>query len=265
MGEVLGVPALVKERREVLAPADLGDHQVDLPGNPHRGAVGPRRLGRPLLGVEDDVRLLLAGRGPSPAIVSPNEGSSRSSEKLASSAGARKKRARSARRRLGPAEPEDRLKLGLEQLRVDLLGRLEEGARLAGQRLEVDPAELGVGGRVARPAELGDELVRPLQHGSVQRVDLLLEQLHAGRLDRPPAPGVGLVRLLDRRHPVGDLGAVDVDHQLRLAGGDRGLLRRAGPPQVGADGELEQVPGAAARARRSPPRAPRAARRSPRG
>ena len=146
---------------------------------------------------------------------------------------------------LGAAEAEDRLQLRLENPRVDLPGCLEEGAGLPRQRLEVDPAELGVGGGIARPAELGDEPVGPLEHNSVQRVDLLGEQLHARRLDRPPAPGVGFVRLLHRGHPVGDLGAVDVDHQLGLAGGDSRLLRRAGPPQVCADGELEQVPGAA--------------------
>ncbi len=147
---------------------------------------------------------------------------------------------------LGAAEAEDRLQLGLEQLRIDVLGRLEEGARLPGQCLEVDPAQLGVCRRVAGPAQLGDEGVRSLQYRSVERVDLLLKQLHPGRLDRAAAVGVGLVRLLDRRHPVGDLGAVDVDQELCLAGGDGRLLRGAGPPEVGADGELEQSRGAAA-------------------
>ena len=43
--------------------------------------------------------------------------------------------------------------LGIGDGRVDILGRLEEGRSLARQLLEVDGAELGIGGGIARPTQ----------------------------------------------------------------------------------------------------------------
>src|SRR5438093_6641433 len=76
---VLGVSPFVKKGRVVLTPADSRDHQVDLLRHTDRRTVGPRRLGRALLEIENQVGLSFeieseAGHGARERLDQPSGG-----------------------------------------------------------------------------------------------------------------------------------------------------------------------------------------------
>ena len=135
--------------------------------------------------------------------------------------------------------------LGIGDRRVGILRGLEEGGGLARQRLEVDPAKLGVGGGIARPAQRPAELVGALERRAVERVQPLAEDGVARLLERRPALRLRLVGLLDRHRAIRDRPVARVDLQRGL---EPGQLRRLGPgleAQQPVERELEQVAKAA--------------------
>src|SRR5205814_7980057 len=66
------------------------------------------------------------------------------------------------------------LELSAHQRPVELLGLVEKPPRLLAQPPEVDPPELRVGIRIARPAELRADPVGPLEHPPIDGVETLL-------------------------------------------------------------------------------------------
>jgi hypothetical protein len=112
---------------------------------------------------------------------------------------------------------------------------------LPAEAAQVEPAKLGEGIEVGRPAELDADPVPALEHLAVKRGEPLGEGGVPGGLDRGPALGVPFVRLGDRRRPVGHRLPIDLDLEGRLELRQPCLLGPGGRPEVALERELMEV------------------------
>src|SRR5204863_3288456 len=108
-------------------------------------------------------------------------------------------------------------------------------------RVEIDAPGLGEGRSVARPAELPAELMAALERGAVQRVQPLREQRVSRLLERQAAPGIALVRLLDRHRAIGDRAVAGVHLKRRLQASERRLLGPRLVTEQAVEREVEEV------------------------
>ena len=109
------------------------------------------------------------------------------------------------------------------------------------QRLEVDPAKLGVGGGIARPAQRAAELVGAFERRAVKRVEPLRQHGVARLLERRPTVRLRLVGLLDRdaRYGTGPSpGSISSEASSPASSTDSARVSR---PEQSVERELEQV------------------------
>ena len=274
---VLGVPALVEQRREVLAPADPRDHQVDLVRHPHRRAERPRGLRRPLLRVEDDVRLCREIEAHPGHRLRERRRSAARRERIVE-----RRRAEQARQ-VGPPhvlEPDARPPRAAPAPRCP--GRRPPSRRgtpasaRAAPRSRSRAAPSTPPHSDAHPSSRTSWCARSSASGAAGS-DARRAARRRLRSISARTPPSGSFACSHRRPAVGDLLAADLQRQRRLQPASSCSSPRSRPPEEAADRQLEQVarpPPLLARQRPAParagPRPPRArtarrgARRSPR-
>jgi hypothetical protein len=154
--------------------------------------------------------------------------------------GAKEARHVGSRQRAEP-DPEDPFQLGVQHVRVNAVGGGDQIPRLRRDLLQIDPAQLGVGVPVALPPQVPDQGAATLVRLQVQRVELALDDVVAGLLQRRPSLRLRLVGLGDWRASKCDRLAVELDLQSRLPARQLGGLPLRRPTEVAVDGEMEEI------------------------